>query len=188
MRSILLLPWVISSAVACAKQPAMLSVEPASILPMERKGKSVKLKAQTKDDRGIFIATVQPEWVSSDPGVAVVAVDGTVTSVSSGKATVTGTFANVSSGIAVEVRLVGSLELSPNTPQKLRMGKNMKVKATVKDDHGQELPAEKVVFRTSGHAIGVEQDGTVTGQAVGDSVLVAGAKDKEARLSFAVDE
>lgn len=174
------------SLLGCQAKPAALVIEPAQFLPLERKGKTVQLKAQTKDSRNIFIAVVQPQWKSSDPGVATVGPDGLVTAVGTGTATITGEFEGVSATVPVEVRVVGTVEVEPKEPQKMKLGKTLKVNSIVKDDRGRVLAGEKVMFKNIGDAIGVDPDGTVTAQALGEAVLVVRAKDKEARVSFTV--
>ncbi|MEW5854273.1 MAG: Ig-like domain-containing protein [Myxococcota bacterium] len=171
---------------ACQKQPASLVIEPNKFLPLERKGKTVQLKAQTKDDRNIFIATVQPEWSSSDPSVATVGPDGLVTAQGTGKTVITGKTQGVEGSVEVDVRIVGAVEVEPKEPQKLKLGKTMKFKAVVKDDRGNVMPNEKILWRAAGYAIDVDQDGLVTAQALGESTLVAQAKDKETRVPFVV--
>lgn len=175
-------------AVGCQKKAASLSLEPKEFLPMERKGKTVQLKAQTKDDRNIFVATVQPTWTSKDPSVASVDAEGIITAVSTGQTEVVGSFEGLSAAVPVTVRIVGSVELTPAGPHKLRMGRSLKLVAVVKDDHGTVMEGERVIFKTIGYAVDVEQDGTVTGQALGETQVVAVAKGQEARVRFDVTD
>ncbi|MBI5494996.1 MAG: Ig-like domain-containing protein [Deltaproteobacteria bacterium] len=188
MRVLATLLLVLPLLAACDKKPASLSLEPRELLPFEKKGKTVQLKAQTKDDRGIFLATVTPAYESSDPSVASVDDKGVITAEGTGKADIKATFEGVSASVPVTVKIVGSVEIEPSEPQKLRMGKTMKVKVTVKDDRGNVLPGEKFVFKTSGYTIDPDPDGTIAGVAVGEATLIAISQNKEARLKFDVTE
>lgn len=179
---------VVTIIAACDKKPATMSIEPATLLPFEKKGKTAQLKAQLKDDRGIFVATAHPHWESSDVSVATVSEDGLITAMGTGKTTITGTEQGISASLPVDVKLVGSVEITPNTPQKLKMGKDTKISVVVKDDRGNVLPGEKVRFKTVGYAVDVDPEGLVHGQAVGETTVVAVAQDKEARVVFTVTD
>ncbi len=173
---------------ACDKKPASLSLEPRTFLPLEKKGKTVQLKAQTKDEKGVFVATVTPVYRSGDDTVASVDDKGLITAVGSGKTDITATLDGLTAAVPVEVRVVGSVAFEPSTPQKLRMGKSMKVKVIIKDDKGNVLPNEKFLFKTAGYTVDPDPDGTISGVATGESELIAVAKDKEARLKFEVTD
>lgn len=172
----------------CEKKPASLTLEPREFLPLDKKGKTVQLKAQTKDDRGIFLATVVPAYSSGDATVASVDDKGLITATGSGKTQITGTVGELTASVPVEVRIVGSVEVEPNTPQKMRMSRTMKVKITIKDDKGNVMPGEKFTLRTPGNCIDADPDGTITAQATGESTLVVQARDKEARVKFEVTD
>lgn len=173
---------------ACEKEPASLNVEPKEFPVLEKKAKTIQLKAQTKDDRGIFIATVQPLWTSSDESVATVDMNGQISAVGTGHAEIKGVFKNVQATIPVDVKIIGSVELEPSAPQKIKMGKSFKTTVTVKDDKGRVLTGEKVLYRTGGYCVDVEADGTVVGQAVGECTVIAYVKDKDGRVKVEVVE
>lgn len=177
-----------ATGLGCDKKPASLALEPREFLPLEKKGKTVVVKAQTKDDRNVFIAAVQPSWASKDESVATVDAQGTITATGTGATEIVATHEGLTAILPITVRIVGSVEVEPNAPQKLRMGKSIKVKVTVKDDKGQVMPAEKFQFKTVGYAVDADPDGTITAQATGETTLVVLAKDKEARVKFEVTE
>jgi len=173
---------------ACEKKPVAMTIEPTALLPFERKGKTAQLKAQLKDDRGIFVATAKPSWESSDPSVATVDDTGLITAAGTGKANITGTQDGISASVPVDVKIVGTVEITPKDPQKLRMRKDLKLTVVVKDDRGNVLAGEKIRFKTAGYAIDVDPEGLVHAQAVGESSVIAQAGDKEARLLFTVTD
>lgn len=173
---------------ACEQKPATLTLEPATILPLDKKGKTVQLKGQLKDEKGKFISVAKAAWSSSDDSVATVADTGLITAQGSGSAVITAAQEGVTATMPVTVRIIGSLEIEPAGPIKMKMRKDSTIKVTVKDDRGNVMPEEKFLFKNSGYCVEADPPGNIHAQATGECTVIALAGGKEARVSFVVTE
>ena len=110
----------------------------------------------------------KPVWTSSDPAVASVSSDGTVTGVAAGKATITATIDGISATCVVTVGVqIESVTLEP-TSLTMAVGQTIKLNATV-------LPEGAVGVLNWGcsnrNVLQVDQDGTVTALAPGEATV-----------------
>jgi len=188
MRSLLAVGWVLVVSAACQRTPAELWIEPAKIVTLESKGRTVPLKAQTRDDKHVFIAWVTPQWKSSDETVASVSSDGVVEARSSGKFEITATHDALSITVPGQVKILGSIEIEPKGPLTMRMWTTQKFTAVVKDDRGNPLPGETVRWASATSEFDVEQDGTVSAEASGKGEVIAKVKNIESRVKVDVPD
>lgn len=171
---------------ACSRPPAELWIEPQVPLALDKKGKTVTLKVQTRDERHVFQEWVQPEWTSSDEEVAKVAHGGVVEAVGTGKAEVTATYQGLKASVPIKVRIIGSVEVTPPGPQKIKIYKTLQFTGVVKDDRGRPLPDEPIRWTRTTLEVDVDQTGKVSAEATGTTELIAKAKDKETRVRLEV--
>jgi serine/threonine-protein kinase len=127
------------------------------------------------------------EWKSSDPGIATIAADGTLTARSPGRATITATADGVRGEARVTVVSVPAhsiVVVAPPSP--LRLGDRVSLEATVYDAAGRTLDRQ-VAWRSSDpRVVSVDSDGRLVAQAEGWSIITAEADGIEAHTEAVV--
>jgi hypothetical protein len=181
------------SALACeGPVPAALHMDPSGPFKLGSAGAREQVKVAAKDDKGRpYTRPLDVSYATSDPGVASVADDGTITATGSGDAVITASASGLTTAADVRVRIVGSVELEPGTPPKwsLRRGGQHTLKAVVKDDKGHVMdPVPNVVFSTSDHCIDMDPDGTFRPVSLGRCDAVATVAGHSARVTVEVKD
>jgi len=133
-------------------------------------------------------------WKSSNPAVADVSADGTVTSTGSGKAQVTASVPG-KSGTAVVATvdinnsMVSVVEASGDFPAKFRLSSPpVTLKVLVKDEKGQIIDKPKLTFSATDYCVEATPDGIVHPLAVGECAVVVESAGKRASIPLDVKE
>jgi serine/threonine-protein kinase len=142
----------------------------------------VRAARTTDDDRARAV-----EWKSSDPAVATVGADGTLTARSPGRATVTA----ISDGVrgeahvtVVSVRAHSIVIAAPPSP--LRLGDKVSLKVTVYDAEGRPVN-RPVAWRSSDPRVApIDADGRLVAQAEGWAIVTAEADGVQAHVEAVV--
>ncbi|MBM4320234.1 MAG: hypothetical protein FJ125_09790 [Deltaproteobacteria bacterium] len=129
------------------------------------------------------------EWKSDNEGVARVAADGTITALAAGTASITATARSVSAQLAVTVTPPAPAALRPAVETvELAVGATQKVEVQALD--GQSNPMQGVAIGWSsadGSKAVVDGEGTITGVAAGETVVIASeAGGKSAQIKVVV--
>lgn len=177
---------LLALALACTRPPAELAFEPNQLLTLDRKGKTVQLKVQTRDERHVFQEWVVASFSSDDERVATVNDSGMVEATGSGKTAINATYNGLKASIPVTVRIVDKVVLDPPGPVKMKVFTTMQFKATVLNDKGQPLPDEKVQWTRTTVEVDVDQKGLVSAEATGTTELIAKTREKEGRVKITV--
>ncbi|HWC65796.1 MAG TPA: Ig-like domain-containing protein [Thermoanaerobaculia bacterium] len=128
-------------------------------------------------------------WLVTNPQVATVARDGTVTSIASGRTLVTAKVGDLvaESELQIDVRNVSRIELRPETAI-LRVGESQKLSVTAYDENGLPIPdAGAQLSASAPDVVRLLGDGTVTGLKAGTAVITASVGDRRAEATVLVD-
>ena len=128
-------------------------------------------------------------WLVTNPQVATVARDGTVTSTASGRTLVTAKVGDLvaESELQIDVRNVSRIELRPETAI-LRVGESQKLSVTAYDENGLPIPdAGAQLSASAPDVVRLLGDGTVTGLKAGTAVITASVGDRRAEATVLVD-
>ena len=140
------------------------------------------LVAAARTSSGIPVTGRKVDWVSTQPGVATVAGDGTVTSVSPGTTRITATVDGIEGEADVTVTIipVDHVEVTPTTAT-VGVGATEKLTATVFDAGDNVLIGRLVEWTSSQDAVAtVDDDGLVTGHSLGNATITATSEGKSA--------
>jgi len=159
--------------------PATATVEP---------GGTVQLTATLKasDGRTLTLRTVI--WTSSNSSVATVDVEGLVTAVGEGTATITAQAEGKSDTAAVTVTIpVASVDVTPATGT-LNAGQTLQLTATPKDGSGNTL-SRSVTWSSSNDAVAtVDQTGFVTAVSEGTATITATSEGTSGTAAITVND
>jgi uncharacterized repeat protein (TIGR02543 family) len=151
-------------------------------------GSEFGLTATVRDPAGNVLSRA-PTWHSSAPAVASVDGNGIVRAVSPGNATITATAGGVTSnGVAVTVTLVpaASITVEP-TSASLQIGQSVLIRAVLRDAAGNVLTGRPVRWQSSNPQVAdVEQNGSVTARAGGQTTITATAESVSATAAITV--
>jgi len=159
---------------------------PEQFFPLNRKGLAMPFTAHVLDKNNFLIAVETATWKSSDESVLTVDVTGKVTAIGSGSAQLQAEYKGFTATLPITVKIVGKVELTPAKDLTIKMRQTQQFTAVVKNDRGQVMTDQKVVWSMMGYAADVDQTGLVRGQAIGESVLQAKAGDEVARIKINV--
>ncbi|PYP55613.1 MAG: hypothetical protein DMD44_14600 [Gemmatimonadetes bacterium] len=157
----------------CTVPVASVSVTPSTATVLA--GQTVQLTATPKDANGNPLSGRTVTWSSNNTSVAVADVNGKVTGVAPGSATITATSEGQSGTAAITVTTipVASVTVSPASAS-VAAGQTVQLTATAKDANGNTLSG-RVVTWSSGNtaAATVNGSGLVTGVAAGSATITA---------------
>jgi uncharacterized protein YjdB len=158
---------------------ATLKVDPAN--PAITVDASVQMRAFAYDKHGSPVTGLQIDWSSSDPAVAPVTADGSVTGKAPGTATVTarvsGKSASTSVTATAAVPVVASITLSPANPT-VAVGATLLMQTVVQDAAGRPIGVEQAWTSSNPGIATVSATGLVTGRAPGTTALTISAGGK----------
>ena len=157
----------------CTVPVASVSVTPASATVSA--GQSVQLTATPQDANGNPLSGRPVTWSSSNPSVAVADVNGNVTGIAPGSATITATSEGKSGTAAITVTNVpvASVTVSPASAS-VAQGQTTQLTATTKDANGNTLTGRVVTWASSNPSVAtVNGSGRVTGVAAGSATITA---------------
>ncbi len=164
-----------------------VEIEPGTeTLSLEEGKNKVTLTATVKDQYGEAMADQNVAWSSSDASIATVE-SGEVTAVAEGTVTITATVGGVSGTCRIvvleeiPVPVVTTVELSATTETlSLEEGKNkVTLIATVKDQYGNEMEGQNIVWSSSDTRIATVESGEVTAVGAGTTEITAKVGDVE---------
>ena len=172
---------IVSDPDPIAVESVTLNAEKFSLAPCETRKLTVTVKPENADDKTV-------KWSSSDTSVATI-VDGTITAVKEGKATITaqagGKKATCSVTVKVNPVAVESIMLNATTLT-LAPGVTGKLTATVNPDNANDKSVKWSSSDTSVAMVG--SDGTVLAIKKGTAAITAQAGDKTAICVITVNE
>jgi uncharacterized protein YjdB len=135
----------------CQPSVKTVSVEPAEV-NLSEAGATLQLKLIAKDDQGQVMAGLAATWGSSDPKVATV-VDGKVTAIKSGQATITARVGLINGTTKVTVAVATQVQVVPSKVELVGIGSRALVAARVIDDTGGNVAKAEVTWASSDEKI-----------------------------------
>jgi uncharacterized protein YjdB len=161
------------ASAACGPTVKRISMEPAQV-QISTKGASVQVHATARDEKDQAIPDVQITWASSDAAVAAVDATGKVTAAKSGSATVTATAGEIKGTAAVKVSIPSSLAVLPPEITLMGIGQASRLQAAVKDDAGNPVVGQPVMYTSSDPNIAaVDNGGNVRSIGPGTATITA---------------
>src|SRR5665213_2239223 len=171
-----------------------VAVASIAILPAQASltvGATAALQAVTYDAAGQVLTGRSVVWATSAPQIATVDNSGTVTGVSAGTATITGTSEGKTGAAQIVVSLpppaaVAAVSLAPSTLS-LQVGNASNLVATLRDSSGTALSGRTVAWMSSAPAVAtVSNAGAVTAVGAGTAVITATSEGKSAAATITV--
>ena len=176
------------------KPPTRMEIHPKGPFRFSDKGKRETLRLAFYDDKGQPYVRKPKEatfTVENETVATLQKGDDLVSAViggsSTGKTKISATAFGLEDSIEVDVTIIGKVEISKKTPEKLKLLKSHQVKVKVFDDKGKEMnPPPKVTYRASDYCIDVDPDGKVKGITLGTCQLIVTVGSASARHMFDV--
>src|SRR5436309_5330412 len=157
----------------CTVPVASVSVTPASATVAA--GQSVQLTATPKDANGNPLSGRTVTWSSNNTSVAIADVNGNVTAIAPGSATITATSEGQSGTAAITVTSVpvASVTVSPASAS-VQAGQTVQLTATPKDVNGNPLTGRTITWASSNTSVAtVNSSGLVSGVVAGSATITA---------------
>src|SRR5437870_123448 len=170
----------------CTVPVASVSVSPASATVLA--GQAVQLTATPKDANGNPLTGRTVTWTSSNTSVAIADVNGNVTGMAPGSATITATSEGQSGTAAITVTnvAVNSVTVSPPSAS-VPQGQTVQLTATPRDANGNPLTGRVVAWSSNNTSVAsVNASGLVTSGAVGSATITATSEGKSGTSSITV--
>lgn len=170
---VLVLGLVSLAGAACSPKPAEVRVTPAKTT-IYGAGRTTSLRYDILDKKGNAVPGEAAVWTSDRPRIATVDANGTVRSVSPGRATVTATYRTLTGSTALEVLDVASLTVSPARVTLVGpAGSRMALFAETRDSKGNLSPLKPKWLSGDANVATVDAEGTVTSVAEGRTTVLA---------------
>src|SRR5213593_917304 len=157
----------------CTVPVASVSVTPASATVAA--GQSVQLTATPKDANGTPLSGRTVTWSSNNTSVAIADVNGNVTAIAPGSATITATSEWQSGTAAITVTNVPvvSVTVTPASAS-IQQGQTVQLTATPKDVNGNPLTGRTITWSSSNTSVAtVNSSGLVSGVVAGSATITA---------------
>src|SRR5712691_5573882 len=157
----------------CTVPVATVTVSPGSATVLA--GQAVHLTATPKDASGNPLSGRTVTWSSSNTSVAIADVNGNVTALAPGSATITATSEGQSGTAAITVTsvAVNSVTVSP-APASVPQGQTVQLTATAKDANGTPLTGRTITWSSSNTSVAtVNASGLVSGVVAGSATITA---------------
>ena len=175
---------------------ATIRVSPAAVAsltlvapPQLTVGEAIQLSAIPKDAKGGGLTGRSVSWQSSAPGIASVALNGTLTAFAPGSATITAECEGHQATATVTVKPVAVAAVVIAEPKPVIVGQNTRLTATVKDARGGTLAGRVVSWSSSAPKIAtVSSTGEVTAVAPGTSKVSAECEGKSSTVTVTVTQ
>ncbi|MBH0333913.1 hypothetical protein ABH14_29995 [Brevibacillus brevis] len=166
-------------------QATNLSVDPRMLILNVNESKDIKLSATNSAGNSDNV-TSDAEWSSSSLKVADV-VNGRVTGLSNGRATITAKYGGKSISIPVEVGIVSKLEADKRFVS-TKSNSNVQVTLTATFSDGRTMDVTNLAdWKTSNYKVADVTKGLVTGRAYGKTTVTARYNDKSVSIPVDVD-
>ena len=139
-------------------------------------GDTTTVQASVLDAAGQLIVDAPVTWTSSDDGVLTV-VDGLVTSVSNGTASVSAASGTATAVVHVSVsQVIATISIDSGVPPSMILGDSLRIQVELADAQGVAMPEAPLSWSsTDSSVVSVDSTGLVTALAVGTTDLVASA-------------
>src|SRR2546426_7278713 len=162
----------------CTVPVASVTVSPASATVGA--GQAVQLTATPKDANGNPLSGRTVTWSSSSTSVAIADVNGNVTGLAPGAATITATSEGQSGTAAITVTNVpvNSVTVTPASAS-IQQGQTIQLTATPKDANGNALTGRGVTWSSSNTAVASVNSGGVVTTGVAGSAAITAASEGE---------
>ncbi len=170
----------------CTVPVASVSVTPATATVAA--GHSAQLTATPQDANGNPLSGRTVTWSSSNTSVAVADVNGNVTGIAPGSATITATSEGKSGTAAITVTNVpvASVTVSPASAS-VAQGQTTQLSATTKDANGNTLSGRVVTWTSSNPSVAtVNGSGRVTGVGAGSATITATSEGQSGTAAITV--
>src|SRR5438093_815821 len=177
-----------ASAIVTVNPVPVASVTVSPTSATMRVGSAVQLTAVARDSAGGPLAGRPVTWTTSDPAVATVNANGSVTSNAVGSATITATSEGKSGTAAITVTAVpvASLTVNPASAS-VAVGATRQLSAVTKDSAGNTLTGRVITWSSSNTAVAtVNSSGLVTGVAAGSATITATSEGKSGTATITV--
>ncbi|MFA4134124.1 MULTISPECIES: Ig domain-containing protein [unclassified Brevibacillus] len=166
-------------------QATNLSVDPRMLILNVNESKDIKLSATNSAGNSDNV-TSDAEWSSSSLKVADV-VNGRVTGLSNGRATITAKYGGKSISIPVEVGIVSKLEADKRFVS-TKSNSNVQVTLTATFSDGRTMDVTNLAdWKTSNYKVADVAKGLVSGRAYGKTTVTARYNDKSVSIPVDVD-
>lgn len=166
-------------------QATNLSVDPRMLILNVNESKDIKLSATDSAGNSDNV-TNDAEWSSSSLKVADV-VNGRVTGLSNGRATITAKYGGKSISIPVEVGIVSKLEANKRFVS-TKSNSNVQVSLTATFSDGRTMDVTNLAdWKTSNYKVADVTKGLVSGRAYGKATITAKYNDKSVSIPVDVD-
>ncbi|BAH42392.1 hypothetical protein BBR47_14150 [Brevibacillus brevis NBRC 100599] len=166
-------------------QATNLSVDPRMLILNVNESKDIKLSATNSAGNSDNV-TSDAEWSSSSLKVADV-VNGRVTGLSNGRATITAKYGGKSISIPVEVGIVSKLEADKRFVS-TKSNSNVQVTLTATFSDGRTMDVTNLAdWKTSNYKVADVTKGLVSGRAYGKTTVTARYNDKSVSIPVDVD-
>ncbi|MBG9943652.1 Ig-like domain-containing protein [Brevibacillus formosus] len=166
-------------------QATNLSVDPRMLILNVNESKDIKLSATNSAGNSDNV-TNDAEWSSSSLKVADV-VNGRVTGLSNGRATITAKYGGKSISIPVEVGIVSKLEANKRFVS-TKSNSNVQVSLTATFSDGRTMDVTNLAdWKTSNYKVADVTKGLVSGRAYGKATVTARYNDKSVSIPVDVD-
>jgi hypothetical protein len=182
--------FCVSAVAACEPpKPDRIALDPAGPFRFTKRGESETVRPAAFIGKKPYVRKGDMNFKSSDPSVATVDENGVISATGSGDAVITAEVFGLQTTAAVNVVIVGSVEVAETLPKPFRLKhKPQQLKVVVKDDKGNVIDKPKVSFRATDYCVEVDDDGLVSPLADGDCDIIVSSADKSARLKLEVRE
>ncbi|MBZ0274055.1 Ig-like domain-containing protein [bacterium] len=164
---------IVLVACACGPRATQLEVRPEAVT-LKSHGATHQIHARVLDSEGNEVARAHPIlWTSSDASVAAVNENGVVKAIGSGDAVVTAASGNAAGAVAVRVRIIKTLEVTPGVAM-IDIGQTRDFDIKALDDRGNLVTGERVKWSTGDPAIAtIDDEGVVTAKKGGKTSVKA---------------
>jgi uncharacterized protein YjdB len=170
----------------CTVPVAAVTVSPASATVLA--GQPVQLTATPQDANGNPLTGRTVTWSSSNTSVAIADVNGNVTGIAPGSATITATSEGQSGTAAITVTNVpvNTVTVSPASAS-IQQGQTVQLTATAKDANGQPLTGRVLTWSSNNTSVAtVNSSGLVTSGAAGSATITAASEGKSGTSAITV--
>ncbi|MDZ5471857.1 type I pullulanase [Bacillus sp. 31A1R] len=151
-------------------------------------GSSKTILAYVKDQKGRIMTDQTVEWSTSNEDVATV-VNGKVTGVKNGTATITAAVGSVKASVEVSVATLAPKTITISGDKSVYETYSTQLTALVRDQFNQEMLGSKVTWKSSDTSVAtVDGTGKVSGIKPGSVTITATAGDATASLELTVKE
>ena len=162
----------VSAAVTVSQSAASVTLSPDTVF-FSSLGDTLSVTPSVADQRGNVIERATVTWSTSDESVATT-VDGLMTAVGNGTATVSATLGAISASANVTVsQSATSVTISPSTTLFSSLGDTLTLAATVADANGATIFDASVTWASSDEAVSTVTDGLVVAVANGAATIRA---------------